>query len=180
VFRKRAGPPTALVAAVLAATAAHAALLPREVTSMAGKPAPIIKAKSVQGMPVNSEAARGKVLLVNFFASWCPPCNKELDDLKALRARIPADKLAIVGVAMDPVVTPNTVSQVKPVVEKHGLNFPVVLATKALVAAYECPGFPATYVVNGDGKFFKALYGYHPPEKLEAEVKLLSARSARR
>jgi len=103
-----------------------------------------------------------------------------LDDLKALRARIPVDRLVIVGVAMDPVVTPSNVPQVKPVVEKHKLNFPVVLATKALVAAYECPGFPATYVVNGDGKFFKALYGYHPPEKLEVEVKLLSPRSAHR
>jgi thiol-disulfide isomerase/thioredoxin len=126
VFQRRAGPLAALAAAALGTTAAYAALLPREVTSMAGKPAPLIKAKSVKGTPVDSEAARGKVLLVNFFASWCPPCNKERGDLKALRARIPADKLAIVGVAMDRVVTPNTVPQVKPVVEKHRLNFPPV------------------------------------------------------
>lgn len=178
MVNKRAGLVGRFLVASLVAAAAHAALLPREVTTMAGKPAPHIQARSIQGSPVETDTARGKVLLVNFFASWCPPCNKELDHLKALRARVPSSQLLMVGVAMDPVVTPKTVGQVKPVVTKHGLNFPVVLATKGLVAAYECPGFPATYLVDPQGKFVKALYGYQPPDKLAAEVNALLPRTA--
>jgi peroxiredoxin len=165
---------------LLVATAAHAALETREVTTMAGKTAPAIQARSVQGNSVTTQAGQGKVLLVNFFASWCPPCQKELGHLKELRARLPADKVMIVGVAMDAVMTLYTVPEVKPMVEKAGLNFPVVLATKALVGAYQCPGFPATYVISPEGKFVKALFGYHPLEKVSAEVNALLPNSASR
>jgi peroxiredoxin len=180
MVEKRVGLAAGVIATLLAAAAAHAALLPREVTTMAGKTAPVIQAKSIQGPPVTTQTARGKVLLVNFFASWCPPCNAEMGRLKELRARVPADRLMMVGVAMDPVMTPATVGQVKPVVTRIGLNYPVVMATKALVAAYQCPGIPATYVVNPEGKFVKALYGYQPPEKLAAEVNALLPKTARR
>jgi peroxiredoxin len=178
MIHRRAAMGAVFLVVTIAAAAAHAALLPREVTTMAGKPAPPIEATSIQGTPVKTDTARGKVLLVNFFASWCPPCNKELDHLKQLRARVPSSQLLLVGVAMDPVVTPKTVGQVKPVLIKHGLNFPVVLATKRLVAAYGCPGFPATYVVDPQGKFVKALYGYQPPDKLAAEVNALLPKTA--
>ena len=84
-----------------------AAIATRVNRKMAGLTAPAVKASSVGGgAPVQTDSARGKVLLVNFFASWCPPCNKEMDNLQRLRASVSADKLMIVGIAMDPVVTP--------------------------------------------------------------------------
>ena len=64
MVNKRAWLAAALGATALAAAAAHAALLPREVTTMAGKTAPVIRAKSIQGGPVKTDTARGKVLLV--------------------------------------------------------------------------------------------------------------------
>jgi peroxiredoxin len=171
----------AVGAAACLASAAYAGLVTREDTSMAGKPAPAIEGKSVQdGSEVKTDSARGKPLLVIFFCSWCPPCKHELADLKALRAKVPAEKLVIVGAAMDPVKTPHTVAEVKPTIEKAGVSFPVVMATAAMIKAFECPGWPATYVINPDGKFVKALYGYHPLKKLAAEVNAIIPKTARR
>jgi thiol-disulfide isomerase/thioredoxin len=168
-------------AALGLAAAAHAGLLTREDTSMAGKPAPAIEGKGVlDGAEVKTAAAAGKPLLVIFFCSWCPPSKKELADLKALRAKVPAERLMIVGVAMDPVRTPATVSQVKPSLEKAALGFPVVMATEEMIKSFNCPGWPATYVINPEGKFVKALFGYHPPTKLAAEVNALLPQSTSR
>lgn len=157
----------------------YAALLPKVNKKMAGIPAPAVTGASVlDGATVTIQPPVGRVLLVNFFASWCPPCNQEVDLLEKLHKSVPSDSLMIVGVAMDPIMTPATVAKVKPMVAKHRLTYPVVMATKELVDAFQCPGIPDTYVIGSDGRFVESLEGYHPMAELVHELKPLLPQEA--
>src|SRR5205809_6964033 len=72
----------------------------------------------LDGRPVSTTAFRGKVVLVNFWATWCPPCREEIPDLVKLQARY-KDTLQIIGIAQDS----GTVEQVRRFAVEHGMNY---------------------------------------------------------
>jgi uncharacterized membrane protein/thiol-disulfide isomerase/thioredoxin len=155
-----------LLAAVIAPDAAPAALLPAVSEQLTGQPAPDFQADTVDGGAVTSEDFRGKALLVNFFASWCPACQMEIGKLRKLQPEFRARGVSVIGIMVDPVETPDTVDEALHALRQNPLPYPVLMMTPALRDAFHFEGFPATYFITGEGTFSTTLLGNHPSEEI--------------
>jgi thiol-disulfide isomerase/thioredoxin len=80
--------------------------------------------QTVDGRTLSTAEWKGKITLVNFWATWCPPCRAEIPDLIALQARS-GDRLQIIGVSEDH----GDADAVNAFVAEHGMNYPIVMAT---------------------------------------------------
>jgi thiol-disulfide isomerase/thioredoxin len=90
---------------------------------------------------------RGKVVVLNFFATWCAPCQEEIPGLVNLRRRYPVDKVAIIGISLDedPALVP-------PFVGKYGINFPVKMASLDLMRMFNIRSVPHNAVYDTAGR----------------------------
>ena len=105
--------------------------------------------------------SKGKLVLVNFFASWCPPCKIEIPDLIKLRGQFGADKLVIIGVSVD-----QDPSAFENFVRKTPFNYPVYLALRDIGQAFQIRGIPKTLLYNQNGEQVFNEEGYVEPEDL--------------
>jgi peroxiredoxin len=103
--------------------------------------------RDLQGKEWNLRSLRGKVVLVNFWATWCPPCRKEIPDLESLYQRFKGQGLIVLGVSHD------DVSKIESFVAGHGMTYPVLVdANRQVSDLFAVEGIPQTYVFNRDGK----------------------------
>ncbi len=101
----------------------------------------------LSGMQWNLRALAGKVVLVNFWATWCPPCRKELPDLEALYQRFRSRGLVILAVSDE------DAAKVQPFVAEHKLTYPVLLDPGRKVnGLFQVEGIPKSFVYDRDGK----------------------------
>jgi len=101
----------------------------------------------------------GKVVVVNFWATWCPPCRLELPELVALRSKYTEDQLIVLGVSVD-----ESMAQVEGFLRETPLNFPTYWRTADLLAAYQVSGVPHTVVYDRHGRQAGDMSGYIPGE----------------
>ncbi len=134
----------------------------------AGQPAKDFDAPTLAGSPLKLSSLRGKVVLVDFWASWCEPCKKELPLLDKLAPKLHAKGIEIVAVNID-----DDKAKAADFVKSHGLHLTVVPdSTKKIVGAYEPPKMPSSFVVDKAG-MVRAVHGGFEPgdeQKLEAEL----------
>lgn len=153
----------------------EAALSPAESDEFNGQEAPAFSVAPVKGDAVSLKDFKGHPVLLNFFASWCPPCREEISNLSQLYKQHSKEGVAVIGIAVDSLLTPETVGDVKPLAEKLAIPYPVAIATEKIGKDYHFKGIPTTVVIDRDGKIAKTFYGYHDGEVIEAAVqKLLS------
>ncbi len=106
---------------------------------------------------------RGKYVLINFWATWCPPCLKEIPDLVALHEAHKDRDLVVIGVALEY----QSAKEVTSFVAKHGMSYPVVLGDDQLVQQVgEVEGLPTSYLFDPTGK----PVSYQPGMITRAEV----------
>ena len=123
----------------------------------------------LDGNAVSTAAWKGKVVFINFWATWCPPCRAEIPVLIDLANRY-KDRLQIVGVSLDD----DGPQDVKKFAEHFGINYPIVMASPEIVAEYGgVPALPTLFVVNTDGKVVQKHEGLYSSELYETEVRLL-------
>jgi peroxiredoxin len=90
---------------------------------------------------------RGKVVLVNFWATWCPPCRKEIPDLETLYGRFSSQGLVVLGISDE------DVTKVEPFVRQHAILYPVLLDPKSTVTRlFELHGIPNTFLFDRSGR----------------------------
>jgi peroxiredoxin len=110
-------------------------------------PAPQLELTDLQGKPVSLEDYRGKVILVNNWATWCPPCKIEMPELQAYYAAHAADGFVIVSIESG-----EPADEVASFVQEYGMTFPVWLDPKIVALdAFQNWNLPSSYVIDGDG-----------------------------
>src|SRR6202140_4594589 len=132
-------------------------------------PAPEFKLKDLAGRDLNLEASRGKVILLNFWATWCGPCREEIPELIALQARY-KNRLQIIGLVVDD----DDEKEIRRVMESEGINYPVALADPETRFAYGgIAALPTVFVINSEGRVVQKHVGLFNPALYETEVRAL-------
>jgi DsbE subfamily thiol:disulfide oxidoreductase len=113
---------------------------------------------------------KGKVVILDFWATWCPPCRAEIPGLIDLRKEHGKQGLAVVGVSLDQDGAP----AVKTFMEKLGIHYPVVLADqKVLEACGGIEAIPTTFIIDRKGRIVKEHVGFTEKEEFENEIRPL-------
>ena len=112
-------------------------------------PAPAWQLQDVNGAAVSSDQFKGKVVVVDFWATWCPPCREEIPGYIALAKKYGKDGLVIVGISLDQAGS----DVVKSYAAKTGINYPLVMGDEKVVAAFGgVEGIPTTFLIDRDGQ----------------------------
>ncbi len=107
-------------------------------------------------------------MVLDFWATWCPPCKKEIPDFIELQKQYGSQGVQIVGIALD---QPDKVSEF---VQQNGVNYPILLGNDAITAKYGgIDGIPTTFVIDKQGKIVNRFEGFRPRSTFEAEIKRL-------
>src|SRR5215467_56190 len=131
--------------------------------------APGFALKDLAGKPVSLEEAKGKVVLLNFWATWCGPCRAEIPDLVDLQKRY-ADKLEIIALATQE----DDADQVRRFVLHSGINYRVAMAPEDLVRAYGgIAALPTSFIIDAQGRVVQKHIGLNDPTLYERELKAM-------
>jgi peroxiredoxin len=138
----------AILAAVVSLAAGAAACAAPAKSETEAVAAPEFSLKDLQGFERTLASYKGKVLFLNFWATWCPPCRAEIPDFIEAYRELKDQGLEILGVSVDEMSEATLLEWAK----NAGLNYPVALATSRIYADYR-PGdyIPATIVVDREG-----------------------------
>ena len=131
---------------------------------------PAFSMTDIDGKTITSESLKGKVVLINFWATWCGPCVVEIPDLVKLQAKYP-EQLVIVGVSEDE----NGEALVRKFAADKQINYPLVMSTPELQALF--PGvvaLPTTFALDRQGKMVQKHVGLLHAEQTEALARVLS------
>ena len=116
---------------------------------------PPFQLRTLQGTPVHSDELAGRVLILNFWATWCGPCKEEMPSLERLRQKFPADQLAILAVTTD--IRPR---EIKAFWQQLGLHFDVLLdEQEELSQALMVRNLPTTLIVDTHGHLSQRIMG---------------------
>jgi thiol-disulfide isomerase/thioredoxin len=134
------------------------------------KPIPELTMTTLDGKTMTTKDLAGKVVIVNFWATWCAPCRAEIPDLVKLQTQY-QDHLVIIGVLSEDEPGPH----VSRFAADYKINYPIVPETKELAAAF--PGIyalPTTFMVGPDGKMMQKHIGQIRPAQIELETRVLA------
>jgi thiol-disulfide isomerase/thioredoxin len=131
--------------------------------------APPLQAPDLLGKPVTKDNWAGKVVLVNFWATWCPPCREEIPELLALKKEY-KDRLEIVGISEDD----DPPEAVLKFARQKGMTYPIVMATQGLIDAYGgVPALPTSFLIDTQGRVVQKHAGLYPIERYDLEIRSL-------
>jgi len=126
--------------------------------------------KDIHGRFIRLSDYRGKVVLVNFWATWCPPCRKEIPDLIRLQREYRHRGLQIIGVTYPP----QKLAEVRRFVQRAKVNYPVGLGTEETKSRLSrSEALPTTIVIGTDGRIRDIIEGILLPEEFEQKIKPL-------
>jgi thiol-disulfide isomerase/thioredoxin len=131
--------------------------------------APAFAVKGIDGGTVNLAGARGKVVLLNFWATWCGPCRMEVPDLVELQKKY-QDRLQVIGLVVDDADE----DAVRKFAKRYSINYPVAMATDEMRIQFGgVPALPTSFIIDAQGRVVQKHIGLRDPELYELEVRAL-------
>jgi peroxiredoxin len=140
-----------------------------------GTEAPGFRLPSLAGGEMDLASQRGKVVVLNFWATWCPPCVAEMPSLERLHRALSSEGVSVVTVSTD-----EDEAELRRFVTQRGLTIPVLRDPGGRVAAgeYRTTGYPETFLLDGEGRILRHVVGpaeWDSPEMLAELRRLLEA-----
>ena len=141
------------------------------------RPVPEQLGTKLEGSEVAAAEHSGKILLIDFWATWCVPCVKTMPDMQKLHDKYATKNFSVIGISIDE----EGAKKVKPFLAKRKFTYPILLDTNAKSPtwkAFGVHGVPALFLVNRDGQIVQQWTGKISPKEVEKAVeKLLEADS---
>ncbi len=132
------------------------------------KPAPELNLTDINGHNFKLSDFRGKVVILNFWAVWCPPCQIEIPHLVSLYDKYKGNGLVILGIA----ISSGNEKKIKEKVKELNINYPVINEDDCPSVRrnfQEVRAVPNSYIVNQEGNFFKNYVGFSTTTTIELE-----------
>lgn len=133
---------------------------------MAGEPAPDFAATTLDGRQLSLGDYEGKVILLNIWATWCPPCREEMPSMQALSEKLQGTDFEIVAVSVDAESVGglgwggNIGGDVPGFVDELGLTFPILRDSSGRIAdTYQATGLPESFLIGRDGLIYRKVPG---------------------
>ena len=160
--------------AAVAQSAAAAQIDAAETAPLAGKAAPDFTRTDLDGKSRALSAYRGKVILLNFWATWCEPCLSEIPRFSAWQQRYGPSGLQILGVAMD-----DELQAVRQLAQRDHLAYPVIMGDAQLGQLYGgILGLPLSYLIDAQGRVVARYRGEPDLKQMERRLRVLLPRPA--
>lgn len=144
-----------------------------------GSPAPDFALPDLEGQDVRLGAQRGRVVFVNFWATWCPPCRDEAPSLQRLYTRLGSEDFEILAISID---AASARGEVEAFAREFGMTFPILLdPDKGAHRAFGVTGVPETYMVDPQGRLMERFIGprdWDDPRYMRTVRRLLAAETA--
>jgi thiol-disulfide isomerase/thioredoxin len=154
----------AIVMTAIMIACSHASVFGQEAS------APQFALKDINGRIVRLSRYQGKVVVINFWATWCPPCRAEMPDLVKYQREHGKDGLQIIGITYPP----EQKARVRRFTRSIKVNYPIILGTRQLKARFSSDEtLPLTVVINRDGKVTDIISGILLREEFDEKIKPL-------
>jgi len=132
--------------------------------------APDWSLKDLDGKAINLSDFKGKIVILNFWATWCPPCRAEIPDFIDVAKQYQGKGVIIVGLSVDSIQP----SEVAAFAKKAGINYPIVMSTDDLAQKYgAAEAIPVTCIIAPDGSIADKQVGMVSKDYLESNIKKL-------
>lgn len=132
-------------------------------------PAPAFQLSTLDGKPLSLADYKSKVILLNFWATWCGPCRAEVPDLVELQNKY-KNQLQVIGLVVDD----DDEDAIKKFADKYGINYPIAIATDEVRTEYGgIPALPTSFVLDGEGRVVQKHEGLRDPVLYEVEIRSL-------
>lgn len=137
-------------------------------TASVGALAPNFTLPTLAGQPFTLRQWRGHAVVLNFWATWCPPCQQEIPWLIELQTRYAAQGLQIVGLAMDD----DDLHQLRAFVKQNNINYPVLAAREEVAQQYGGVDFlPTTFYLDRQGRIVERVFGAASRDEIERNIR---------
>ncbi|MEN3046254.1 MAG: TlpA disulfide reductase family protein [Candidatus Hydrothermales bacterium] len=137
------------------------------------KKAPSFTLETIDGSVFNlSEHLGKKVILINFWATWCPPCRAEVPGFIRLYDKYKDQGLLIVGISLD--LGENALERVKSFSRDHNINYPIMMGNREVVKKFgDIRAIPTTFIINKRGEIVEKIVGYRDEVFFENKIRSL-------
>lgn len=133
--------------------------------------APDFTLKSSEGKTIKLSDFKGKVVIIDFWATWCPPCRKGIPDLIDLKKKYGSKGFEVIGISVD---SDNTKNDVVPFIKTNGINYPVAYVESSVIESYGgIQSIPTSFVIDKKGKIVASYVGITPKATYENHIKKL-------
>ena len=121
--------------------------------------------KDIDGNTIKLSGYKSKIVLINFWGTWCGPCKQEMPGFVALQAKF-ENEIQFIGVS----TLPENLDKVREFGEEININYPLIIDPENIPSKYLPQAWPSTYIISKEGKPLRLIIGSTSLELLEAEL----------
>lgn len=131
------------------------------------KKAPEFALKDINGKIIKLVNYKGKAVIVDFFATWCPPCRSEIPHFVDLQKKYSKKGFVMIGIGFDD----NDKEKIKDFIKAYSINYPILVANEKVKKDYGgIRSIPTTFVINKKGQIYKEYIGYREKKVFENDI----------